>query len=113
MKSIATSRRRKKQFEVLHTTRTSQAAMMVLQPGAESSEASANEHGWAEQWLYVVSGTGTARVGKRTVKLREGVLLLIARREPHLIRAGRTRLVTCNVYVPAAYDREGEPRRQE
>lgn len=84
---------------------------MVLQPGAESSEASANEHGWAEQWLYVVSGTGTARVGKRTVKLREGVLVLIARREPHVIRAGRARLVTFNVYVPAAYDREGEPLR--
>lgn len=47
------------------------------------------------------------------MKLREGVLVLIARREPHVIRAGRTRLVTFNVYVPAAYDREGEPKRKE
>lgn len=111
MKAVATSRHRRRAFEVLHTTRTSQAALMVLQPGAESSEASSNEHGWAEQWLYVVSGAGTARVGERTVKLREGVLVLIARREPHVIRAGRSRLVTFNVYVPAAYGRGGEPLR--
>lgn len=109
MKEIATSRHRRKQFDVLHTTRTSQAAMMTLAPGAESNESSANEHGWAEQWLYVVAGTGTARVGGRSIALRPGVLVLISRREPHVIRAGRTRLVTYNVYVPAAYDRAGEP----
>lgn len=108
MKAIATTRHRRL-FEVLHTTRTSQAAMMTLAPGAESNEASANEHGWAEQWLFVVRGTGTARIGKRTVPLRAGTLLLIGRREPHIIRAGRRPLVTVNVYVPAAYQRSGEP----
>jgi mannose-6-phosphate isomerase-like protein (cupin superfamily) len=108
MKSVATTRHRH-EFEVLHTTRTSQAAMMTLAPGAESDESSANEHAWAEQWLYVVRGTGTARVGRRTVSLRAGTLLLIGRREPHVIRAGRARLVTLNVYVPAAYQRGGDP----
>jgi len=108
MKAIATGRHRRL-FEILHTTRTSQAAMMTLAPGAESNEDSANEHGWAEQWLYVVSGTGTARIGKRRVALRAGTLLLVARREPHVIRAGRRRLVTFNVYVPAAYQKSGDP----
>jgi mannose-6-phosphate isomerase-like protein (cupin superfamily) len=85
---------------------------MTLAPGAASDEDSANEHAWAEQWLYVVSGTGTARVAGRTVKLRPGSLLLIEKREPHVIRAGRrNRLVTVNLYVPPAYDSEGEPRR--
>jgi mannose-6-phosphate isomerase-like protein (cupin superfamily) len=85
---------------------------MTLAPGAASDESSANEHAWAEQWLYVVSGTGTARVSGRTVKLRPGSLLLIEKREPHVIRAGRrSRLVTVNLYVPPAYDAEGEPRR--
>jgi mannose-6-phosphate isomerase-like protein (cupin superfamily) len=82
---------------------------MTLAPRAESSEDSLNEHAWAEQWLYVVSGSGTARVGRRTVKLQPGTLLLIERREPHVIRAGRTRLVTVNVYVPPAYAPDGEP----
>lgn len=86
---------------------------MTLAPGENSNEASANEHAWAEQWMYVVSGTGTARIGKRTVRLREGSLVLIEKREPHVIRAGkRSRLVTVNIYVPPAYDADGEPLRK-
>jgi len=86
---------------------------MTLAPGAESSEASSNEHAWAEQWLYVVSGTGSARIGKRSVKLQPGSLLLIEKREPHVIRAGkRSRLVTVNVYVPPAYGGAGEPLKR-
>jgi mannose-6-phosphate isomerase-like protein (cupin superfamily) len=110
MKSIETARHRRRSFAVLLRTRGAQAATMTLAPGAASDEDSANEHPWAEQWLYVVSGTGTARVGRRTVRLREGSLLVIEKREPHRIRAGRrSRLVTLNVYVPPAYDAQGEP----
>jgi mannose-6-phosphate isomerase-like protein (cupin superfamily) len=112
MRHLLTSRLRRRAFEVLHRTRTSQAATMTLRPGGVSSEDSANEHGWAEQWLYVVAGSGTARVSGRTVKLREGSLLLIGKREPHVIRnAGRSNLVTVNIYVPPAYDDDGEPLR--
>jgi mannose-6-phosphate isomerase-like protein (cupin superfamily) len=112
VKHLATSRLRRRGFAVLHATRSSQAATMTLRPGATSSEDSANEHAWAEQWLYVVSGTGTARVSGRTVRLREGSLLLIGKREPHVIRnTGRTDLVTLNVYVPPAYRADGEPLR--
>lgn len=112
MKHLATARLRRRGFAVLHATRSSQAATMTLRPGATSSEDSANEHAWAEQWLYVVSGTGTARVSGRTVRLREGSLLLIGKREPHVIRnTGRTDLVTVNVYVPPAYGAGGEPLR--
>lgn len=110
MKAIRTKRRTREAFAVLHRTRTSQAATMTLRPGGESSERSSNEHAWAEQWLYVVSGRGTARIGKRSVKLAPGSLVLIERREPHVIRAApRSRLVTVNVYVPPAYDADGEP----
>jgi mannose-6-phosphate isomerase-like protein (cupin superfamily) len=112
VKRIETSKHRRKQFAVLARTRSSQAATMTLAPGASSSEDSANEHAWAEQWLYVVSGTGSARIGKRTVTLREGTCVLIEKREPHEIRAGkRSRLVTFNIYVPPAYDGAGEPLR--
>jgi mannose-6-phosphate isomerase-like protein (cupin superfamily) len=58
----------------------------------------------------VVSGTGSARIAGRSVKLRAGSLLLIAKREPHVIRnTGRTNLVTINIYAPPAYRRDGEP----
>jgi mannose-6-phosphate isomerase-like protein (cupin superfamily) len=110
VKHIATRRLRRRGFAVLHATRASQAATMTLRPGETSSEDSANEHPWAEQWLYVVSGAGTARVSGRTVRLREGSLLLIGKREPHVIRnTGRRDLVTVNVYVPPAYRSDGEP----
>lgn len=46
---------------------------MTLRPGAASDEDSGNEHAWAEQWLYVIAGTGSARIGGRTVRLREGL----------------------------------------
>jgi mannose-6-phosphate isomerase-like protein (cupin superfamily) len=112
MKAIQTTRTRRRGFAVLHRTRSSQAATMTLTPGAESSEDSSNEHGWAEQWLYVISGTGTARVGRRSIALKPGSLLLIGKREPHVIRAGaRSRLVTVNIYVPPAYGADGEPLR--
>jgi mannose-6-phosphate isomerase-like protein (cupin superfamily) len=110
MKVFSTGRLTRRAFAPVHRTRMAQAATMTLRPGEVSDEASANEHGWAEQWLYVVSGTGTARIGKRSVALRAGSLLVIGRREPHQIRAGaRSRLVTFNVYVPPAYDADGEP----
>ena len=84
---------------------------MTLRPGATSSERSSNEHGWAEQWLYVVAGSGVARVGRLSVKLHEGSLLLISKHEPHVIEnTGRTNTVTVNIYAPPAYRHDGEPR---
>jgi mannose-6-phosphate isomerase-like protein (cupin superfamily) len=113
MHATQTTRVRRRAFAVLHATHSSQAATMTLAPGEHSDESSANEHAWAEQWLYVVSGTGTARVGKRSVRLSSGSLLLIEKREPHVITAGpRQRLVTVNIYVPPAYDKRGEPLRR-
>ena len=56
-------------FKVLASSDSAQAAMMVLRPGQKSGEAVENEHPNAEQWLFVVSGSGTARVGKRRVAL--------------------------------------------
>jgi mannose-6-phosphate isomerase-like protein (cupin superfamily) len=58
-----------------------------------------------------VSGTGTARVSGRSVKLQPGSLLLIGKREPHVIRnTGRKNLVTVNIYAPPAYRADGEER---
>ena len=43
MKLIST-RRRRKQFDVLSSSRSTQAAMMTLQPGGASSDKPENEH---------------------------------------------------------------------
>ena len=97
-------------FEPLHDTGTSQAAMMTIAPGESTSEGSDNEHAWAEQWLYVVSGEGVARANKKSVALAPGILLLIEKGEPHEIEnTGELPLVTLNIYAPPAYDKDGEP----
>jgi mannose-6-phosphate isomerase-like protein (cupin superfamily) len=108
MKHVKTGRR-KPQFAVLAATSSAQAAMMTLQPGGSTGERVENEHPNAEQWLFVVSGSGRATVGKRTVKIAENSLLLIEKGEPHKItNTGRSRLVTLNFYVPPAYTKSGD-----
>jgi mannose-6-phosphate isomerase-like protein (cupin superfamily) len=99
------------EFHVLASTRSSQAAVMVLEPGDATGPLS-NEHPRSEQWLFVVSGTGRARVGKRSASLKEGALLLIEKGKVHRIwNSGRSPLVTLNVYAPPAYSDAGELRR--
>jgi mannose-6-phosphate isomerase-like protein (cupin superfamily) len=96
-------------FKVLHATRSAQAAMMVLQPGQATGEEPENEHPWAEQWLFVISGAGRANVGNSRLALRENSLLLIEKGEPHqVLNTGRRPLVTLNLYAPPAYTQDGD-----
>ena len=100
-----------KGFNVVLGNRRSQAAQMVLEPGdAEGNRR--NRHDGADQWLFVVSGTGVANVNGRRLPLRAGSLLLIERGDRHEIRnSGRVRLVTLNFYVPPAYSSQGDELR--
>ena len=111
MKHVDTSRKRGF-FKRLIESADVQAAMMVLRPGQSSSDEPENEHPASEQWLYVVSGMGRAKVGKRAVKLGEGSLLLIERGEAHEItNTGQVQMVTVNFYAPPAYDEKGDVKR--
>jgi mannose-6-phosphate isomerase-like protein (cupin superfamily) len=93
-------------FRVALGNRRSQAAEMVLKPGKSEGDPG-NRHRGADQWLYVLSGTGTATVNRRKYKLRAGSLMLIERGDLHEIEnTGRGLLRTLNFYVPPAYDRE-------
>lgn len=97
-----------KGFRVLLGDSHSQAAQMTLAPG-DTEGGPDNRHKGADQWLYVVSGSGVAVVEGERVELREGTLVLIERGERHEIRnTGETPLKTLNVYVPPAYTDEGE-----
>ncbi|HEX5612406.1 MAG TPA: cupin domain-containing protein [Burkholderiales bacterium] len=97
-----------KGFRVAFGNRRSQAAEMVLEPGDAEGNPS-NRHRAADQWLFVISGTGLALVNGRRRRLRAGTLLLIERKDRHEVRnTGRALLRTLNVYVPPAYTKDGE-----
>jgi mannose-6-phosphate isomerase-like protein (cupin superfamily) len=108
MKLISTGAKRS-MFDVLYSTADAQAAMMTLRPGQSTSERPENEHPRCEQWLFVLSGTGRATVGKRRVALKSNSLLLIEKGERHRItNTARKPLVTLNFYAPPAYTKEGD-----
>ena len=89
----------------------SQAAQMTLPPGA-SEGGPTNRHVGADQWLFVVSGHGEAIINRRKHALVEGGLLLIEHGDHHEIRnTGTTPLKTLSIYVPPAYNVDGEELR--
>ncbi|HVF62824.1 MAG TPA: cupin domain-containing protein [Casimicrobiaceae bacterium] len=97
-----------KGFNVLFGTRRSQAAQMVLEPGKSEGD-STNRHAGADQWLFVVSGTGVAMVNRRRYPLQPMSLLLIEHGDRHEIKnTGRVLLKTLNFYVPPAYTKSGD-----
>jgi mannose-6-phosphate isomerase-like protein (cupin superfamily) len=98
-----------KGFSVALGNARAQAATMVLDPG-DCEGGPDNRHRGSDQWLYVLSGCGTAVVSGRRQALRAGTLLLIQRGATHEIRnTGRTRLKTLNWYLPPAYTAQGDP----
>jgi mannose-6-phosphate isomerase-like protein (cupin superfamily) len=74
-----------KGFRVVRGNRDSQAAEMVLAPG-DGEGGSDNRHRGADQWLFVLSGSGDAVINGRRHRLGPGSLLFIERREKHQIR---------------------------
>jgi mannose-6-phosphate isomerase-like protein (cupin superfamily) len=94
-------------FRVALGNRRAQAATMVIAPG-DCEGGPDNRHRGADQWLFVVSGSGVATLGGRKHRIRTGTILLIERGTTHEIRnTGRTPLETLNVYVPPAYRADG------
>jgi len=96
-------------FRMRVSTRRGQAAEMVLAPGKAEGDPG-NRHRGADQWLFVVSGTGRALVNGKPQRLSAGTLMLIEHGDRHEIRnTGRGLLRTLNLYVPPAYRRDGNP----
>jgi mannose-6-phosphate isomerase-like protein (cupin superfamily) len=99
-----------KGFRVAFEVRKAQAAEMVIAPG-DSEGGPDNRHRGADQWLFVLSGSGVAHVEGRRVPLKAGTLLVIEKGERHEVRnTGRTLLKTLNFYYPPAFDADGEPK---
>lgn len=90
-------------FDVLGGSERSQAATMTLAPG-QSTGGPTNAHAASDQWLYVVSGTGTATVEDERCALDPGTLVLIEAGEVHEItNDGDEPFETINVYAPPEY----------
>jgi mannose-6-phosphate isomerase-like protein (cupin superfamily) len=97
-----------KGFRVAISNRRAQAAEMVIAAAGSEGDPE-NRHRGADQWLYVVSGTGFALVNGRRYTLREGTLVLIEHGDRHQIKnSGRALLRTLNFYVPPAYNENGD-----
>jgi mannose-6-phosphate isomerase-like protein (cupin superfamily) len=89
-------------FKVLSQTKRSEAATMVIKPG-DKEGGPENKHA-GDQWLYVLSGKGTAIIEGKLVHIKRGTLLEIAEGETHEIKnTGRTNLRTLNFYSPVIY----------
>jgi mannose-6-phosphate isomerase-like protein (cupin superfamily) len=95
-------------FHVGITSRRAQAATMILAPGGQEGGPD-NRHRGSDQWLYVIDGTGQARVNGRRIRLSAGTLVLIERGDVHEVRnTGRGQLKTVNFYEPPAFRKNGE-----
>ena len=96
-------------FRLSAANAKSQAAVMVLAVGGKEG-GSDNLHKGADQWLYVVDGSGVAIINGHKTRLKAGTIVLIEAGDRHEIRnTGRTLLKTVSVYVPPAYrDEENE-----
>ncbi|MDP8985769.1 MAG: cupin domain-containing protein [Pseudomonadota bacterium] len=81
---------------------------MVILPGG-SEGGPDNRHRGADQWLFVVAGTGIAKIGGRRLALTAGLLLLIEQGEQHKIRnTGKVLLKTLNLYSSPGYTPGGD-----
>jgi mannose-6-phosphate isomerase-like protein (cupin superfamily) len=98
----------RKGFSVVLTNKRGQAATMVIAPG-DSEGGPDNRHRGADQWLFVLSGSGVGLFSGKRHPLKPKTLLLIERGVQHEIRnTGTTPLKTLNIYVPPAYKKDGD-----
>jgi mannose-6-phosphate isomerase-like protein (cupin superfamily) len=99
-----------KGFKVVMSNRRAQVAQMVIEPGDAEGDPT-NKHRGADQWLFVVAGTGKAWINGQEHPLRAGSMVLIERGDRHEIRnTGRSPLKTLNFYTPPAYTPTGKTK---
>lgn len=97
-----------KGFHVALSNKRAQVATMTISPG-NAEGGPTNRHRAVDQWLYVLSGKGTAIVNRKRMDLRAGTLLLVEHKDRHEIKCtGRDLLRTLNFYVPPGYSKDGE-----
>ncbi len=90
-------------FRIVAGSKRSQAAEMALPPGG-STGGPDNRHDHSDQWVLVLSGTGTAIVERTEYNLSPGTLLLIEAGEAHELKSAPDEpLATVSIYAPPEY----------
>ncbi len=90
-------------FEVLQTSKNSQTAVMILNPGQSSGD-SAEAHRHSEQTLLVVTGHVEGEVENETLSLQPGDVITVSEGMRHRFwNKGTQAAVTFNVYAPPEY----------
>ena len=88
-------------FRVAFGNARAQGAVMTIAPGEREGDAQ-NRHAKADQWLYVVEGSGTAVVEGEPHPLRPGVLLLVEKASTTrcaTTAGSRSRRSTCTCHL--------------
>lgn len=89
-------------FKVVAASPRSEAATMVLAPGSKTGGPQNTHKG--DQWLFVLSGSGSATVNGEQVALEAADLVLIEAGEGHeIVNTGDAPLKTLNFYAPPDY----------
>lgn len=87
-------------FDVVTESDEAQIAQMTLGPGRATGGPD-NYHAEADQWLFVVSGSGVATVDGDEIRVEADDLLRIEAGERHEIENdGDQPLETLNIYTP-------------
>lgn len=97
-----------KMFDVLHAAKSTQGAMVTVPPG-QRQEVPANPRRWAEQYIYVVAGSGNLQIGGAKRRLRPGALLRVGKHESHVLSTGDHTMIVINIYVPPK-ETQSQPR---
>lgn len=88
-------------FKVVLETASAQAAVMTIAPGGSSGGESVHK---ADQWLFVLSGSGEALVAGTRHPIEAHSLIVIEAGETHeIFNTGDAPLETLNFYTPPEF----------
>jgi mannose-6-phosphate isomerase-like protein (cupin superfamily) len=88
-------------FKVVLENANAQAAVMTIAPGSSSGGESVHK---ADQWLFVLSGSGEAEVeGKRHAVTQHSLIIIEAGERHEIYNTGSEPLETLNFYTPPEF----------
>ncbi len=88
-----------REFQMIGGTKRTQVAVMVIFPG-EFCSSEDIEDLRSDQWFYIISGSGMAKVEHSDIKISKGSMLLVEAGERYQIISTVEQLSILNFFVP-------------